>query len=215
MHENSVAPHQQRPRRGRPSRSHQKMQEIRQNLIWTGVELLSQRGYVSTGLDDFLRQANIPKGSFYSLFSSKEAYGLEVLAAYASYFDRKLDRHLLADDKPPLTRLDNFMTDAKAGMARHAFLRGCVVGNLGQDVLSLPPSFRGALLIVLSGWEDRVAQCLIDAHRLGQIRADADPRELAHVFWIGWEGAVLRSRLERDSKPLDSFRQYFLAAITA
>lgn len=191
------------------------MQTIRQQLIWSGVQILSERGYSAAGLEEFLKRAGVPKGSFYGLFRSKEAYGLEVLAAYAGYFNKKLDRYLLVDDKPALSRLEDFMTDARAGMARHGFSRGCVVGNLGQDVLSLPSSFRDALRLVLSGWEDRLTVCLVEARQLEEIREDTDPVELARVFWIGWEGAVLRARLERSCRPLDSFGQHFLAAITA
>lgn len=201
-------------RRGRPSRSENEVQDLRKQLIRTGVDILSERGYVAAGLDELLKQAGIPKGSFYSLFPSKEAFGLTVLAAYGSYFDRKLDRHLQAEEEPPLARLLAFVEDAKEGMMRHGFRRGCVVGNLGQDIQSLPSSFRDALRTVLSGWENRVAACLQDAQQAGQVALDADPAELARVFWIGWEGAVLRARLDQGIAPLDSFARHFITAIT-
>ena len=204
-----------RSRRGRPPRPSEAFQEMQKTLIRTGVEILSERGYLAAGLDAVLRQAGIPKGSFYGLFPSKEAFGLAVLSAYGSYFDRKLDRHLLAQDCLPLARLSAFIEDAKAGMARHDFRRGCVVGNLGQDIEALPLSFRAALCGVLAGWEDRVAACLHAAQLAGEIPPDADPAELARVFWIGWEGAILRARLERGTAPLDSFAKFFMAAVAA
>lgn len=205
---------QRNNRRGRPGRSGNEVDALRKRLIRTGVEILSERGYVAAGLDELLKQAGIPKGSFYSLFPSKESFGLAVLAAYGSYFDRKLDRHLQAECGPPLSRLLAFVDDAKEGMTRHGFRRGCLVGNLGQDIQSLPSSFRDALRAVLLGWEDRVAACLRDAQQAGQLAPDADPAELARVFWIGWEGAVLRARLDRGTASLDSFARHFVTAVT-
>ncbi|WP_090742027.1 TetR family transcriptional regulator C-terminal domain-containing protein [Paracoccus tibetensis] len=206
---------QKHGRRGRPARSQATLQDMRRSVVEAGVEALSEHGYVAAGLDGLLRRTSIPKGSFYSLFPSKEAFGLSVLSAYSTYFDRKLDRHLLSDERRPLERLAAFVEDAKAGMTRHDFRRGCVVGNLGQDIQSLPSSFRDALRNVLAGWEDRVAACLRDAQQAGETSRDADPAEQARVFWIGWEGAVLRARLERSTAPLDCFARHFLVAVAA
>lgn len=41
----------------------------------------------------------------------------------------------------------------------------------------------------------RVARCLREAQAAGAIASDASPQALAQVFWIGWEGAVMRARL--------------------
>ena len=94
---------------------------------------------------------------------------------YAAYFARKLDRWLLDDNVPPLQRLSNFVEDAKAGMARHAFRRGCLVGNLGQEISALPPSFRQALENILLDWQARLARCLEEAARQGQLKPEANP----------------------------------------
>ncbi len=36
-------------------------------------------------------------------------------------------------------------------------------------------------------------------------------QQVAEFFWIGWEGAVLRAKLERRAAPLDVFTQFFFA----
>ena len=43
----------------------------------------------------------------------------------------------------------------------------------------------------------------------------ADTEQLAVVFWIGWEGAVLRAKLERSAKPLEVFAGFFFASLAA
>ena len=98
-------------------------------------------------------------------------------------------------------------------MLRHQFRRGCLVGNLGQEVSVLPDSFRERLEATLCDWQHRLAGCLRLARSCGQLAADADCEGLAVFFWIGWEGAVQRARLVRSTEPLDIFLAGFLAGL--
>jgi TetR/AcrR family transcriptional regulator, transcriptional repressor for nem operon len=200
-------------RRGRPPRAEPAYGTSRDALIRAGVAALSEKGYSATGLDEVLRSAGVPKGSFYHYFGSKDAFGAELIDTYAAYFAQKLDRWLLDEGTAPLQRLRNFVADAQAGMARFAFRRGCVVGNLGQEMSALPEAFREQLHGVLLDWQARTERCLREAQATGEIAAEADCAALAACFWIGWEGAVLRAKLERGPEPLDIFTRGFLAAL--
>jgi TetR/AcrR family transcriptional repressor of nem operon len=182
-------------------------------LVRAGLEVLTQKGFSATGLDEILGRVGIPKGSFYHYFDSKEAFGLELIDRYAAYFARKLDRHLTNTGLAPLARLESFFADARDGMARFHFQRGCLIGNLGQEMGALPDSFRARLVAVFQDWEARLARCLEDARMAGQIAATADCAELASAFWIGWEGAVLRAKLEQSSQPLAVFARFFVGAL--
>ena len=198
-------------RRGRPPKHADAATRVdtRTLLIRTGVAVLTQKGYSSVGLDEILRLAQVPKGSFYHCFASKEAFGQALIAAYASYFARKLDRWLLDPSVPPLQRLHHFIDDAIHGMARYDFARGCLVGNLGQEMGALPEAFRTQLEAVLLDWQARVAACLRAAQEQGEIAAAHDGAALAEFFWIGWEGAVLRAKLRRSATPLQVYAQGF------
>ena len=201
-------------RRGRPPKVARSFDDTREALLRCGMEVLTEQGFAATGIDAVLKRVRVPKGSFYHYFDSKEAFVQEVLQRYAAYFARKLDRWLLDDNVLPLQRLSNFVEDAKAGMARHQFRRGCLVGNLGQEITALPASFRQALENVLLDWQERLASCLTQAVSLGQLRPDSDCDALAAYFWIGWEGAVLRAKLVQNPQPLDTFANGFLAGTT-
>lgn len=200
-------------KRGRPPRQEPAYGTSRGALIRAGVALLSEKGYSATGLDEVLRSAGVPKGSFYHYFPSKDAFGAELIEAYATYFARKLDRCLRDGGTEPLQRLRNFVADARDGMARYEFRRGCVVGNLGQEMSALPELFRDRLHGVLLDWQARTERCLREAQAAGEIAADADCAALAAFFWIGWEGAVLRAKLERSPEPLDLFATLFLTCL--
>ncbi|ART63187.1 TetR/AcrR family transcriptional regulator [Kushneria marisflavi] len=200
-------------RRGRPPKVPRHHPDTREALIHCGVEVLTEQGFVSTGIDGVLKRVGVPKGSFYHYFDSKEAFGHAVLACYADYFARRLDRCLLDAGLSPLERLRHFTQNAQEGMARHDYRRGCLVGNLGQEVTLLPAGFDERLEAILQDWQRRVADCLRLAQTQGELAGDADCDALAAFFWIGWEGAVQRARLVRGPAPLVLFRQEFFARL--
>ncbi len=94
-----------RPRRGRPPKVSRDHEDTREALLRCGMEILTAQGLTATGIESVLKRVDVPKGSFYHYFDSKDAFGLEVLQSYAEYFARKLDRWLLDDSLPPLQRL--------------------------------------------------------------------------------------------------------------
>lgn len=196
-------------KRGRPPKALAGRSETRSALIRAGVAILTQKGFSATGLDEILRSVKVPKGSFYHYFDSKDAFGIELIDAYNEYFVRKLDHFLLNKERKPVDRLRDFVCDAEAGMKRYGFTRGCLVGNLGQEMGSLPESFRQQITSVFSDWQVRTAECLSEARANGDIPDTVNCAQIASFFWIGWEGAVLRAKLEKSEQPLRIFSEVF------
>jgi TetR/AcrR family transcriptional repressor of nem operon len=179
-------------RRGRPPKTKAGHSDTRQALLKAGVAALTEKGFSATGIDEILRKIDVPKG----------------------YFSTKLDRILLNESQSPLQRLQDFFDDAERGMKRYKFARGCLVGNLGQEMGALPPAYRSLLIEVFHDWEAKTSACLKEAVKEGEISSSIDCDKTAEFFWIGWEGAVLRAKLEKSERPLRVFSQGFIAGIT-
>ena len=63
--------------------------DTREHLLATGEQLCLQRGFTGMGLSELLKTAEVPKGSFYHYFRSKEAFGVAMLERhYATYHQR-------------------------------------------------------------------------------------------------------------------------------
>ncbi|MBU2878847.1 MULTISPECIES: acrylate utilization transcriptional regulator AcuR [Aliiglaciecola] len=201
------------PKRGRPPKVARENQDTRAELIRSGVELLTEQGFFASGIDKILKKVGVPKGSFYHYFASKEVFGRAVIESYASYFAKKLDSHLLNSDIDPIQRISNFVEDAKSGMQKHQYKRGCLVGNLGQEVDVLPESYRQLLLNIFTDWQARIEACLLEAQQQKLISAKANCQLQAEFFWVGWEGAVSRARLVQDAEPLNNFLSQFIAGL--
>lgn len=105
------------------------------------------------------------------------------------------------------------MDDAKDGMRRFDYRRGCLIGNLGQEMAALPEGFRSLLKEVFRDWEKRIGRVLEEARQAGDVPSQLVPEQMAQFFWIGWEGAILRAKLEQSPQPLDQFAEGFMALV--
>ena len=61
--------------------------DTREHLLATGEQLCLHRGFVGMGLSELLKTAEVPKGSFYHYFRSKEAFGVAMLERYYTLTD--------------------------------------------------------------------------------------------------------------------------------
>jgi len=187
----------------------------RDAVLRIGVEIFTEKGFHNTSVDELVAAAGIPKGSFTYYFGSKDAYTHEVIKVYAAYFHKKLARILQDTSRSPIQRVKAFITEARKGVERFNYRRGCLVGNLGQELGALDDQFRAALVETLRDWQSLLKTCLAEGVQRGEVRADIDPGELAQFFWYAWEGAVLCAKLERSSAPLKIVGQAFLKHIAA
>lgn len=187
--------------------------ETRQRLVRTGTAMLSERSFASVGIEEVLAQAGVSRGSFYHFFPSKEAFGEAVIENYADYFKRKLSRLLADDTVNPLARFENYVEEIAQGVQKYQCTRGCLIGALSQELGAHSESFRPKLEAVFDSWRRYVANCLRDAIAAGEIDQAFDAESAAEFFWYGWEGALLRMKLERSPEPLRRFGRHFIASL--
>lgn len=200
-------------KRGRPAKGGLGFDDTREALIRCGMELLTEQGFNNTGLDQILKKVNVPKGSFYHYFENKEAYGYVVLEYYSQFFIHKLNKHLSNAELPALDRLKAFIEDAIQGMERYAFKRGCLVGNLTLELGASHNRFREKLDTIFNTWKSLIANCLELAKAEGTLAQTADSNQLAHFFWISWEGAVMHAKLTQNTFPMTLFSQQFFTLL--
>ena len=187
--------------------------DTRARLIQVGTEIFSEKGFGAAGLEELLTKAGVPKGSFYHYFASKQEFGLAVIDNYAFLWEQKLTRLLRNPNVAPLQRVNNYIAEGIRGLEKYGFARGCLIGSMSQEIASLSEAFRTKALRVFAEWSDYLAICLDEAKTLGELDDDSDPQMLADFFWMAWEGAILKARLEQSVKPIESFQSVLSAYI--
>jgi len=180
-------------------------ENTRDLLLEAGKKTFLEKGYNSSGIEAILHAAGVPKGSFYYYFPSKEDFGLKVLDRFADCYDQHLDRTLGDTSVPPLNRLRNYFDSVFGRLESDQCRKGCLVGNLSQEMADQSEAFRARLEEIFESWVDRYARCLQQAQQAGEIDPDLDIRELAEFWLNSWQGALLRAKTMRSTAPLRTF----------
>ena len=181
----------------------------RQQLLQQGMTMLLREGYEHLGIASLLEATDTPKGSFYHHFESKEDFALQVIDLYMSEVHAGLDQFLGDESVAPLQRVRNFF-EATVEKYRGEGYLGCLLGGLGQELSGVSEAFRRKVEQCISEISRRIAVCLKEAVRQGQLPKDANPQQRAELIVNCWEGAALRTRLRRDPAPLREMLDFCL-----
>ena len=179
------------------------MNVTKQKILEVGSQLVRQKGFNKTGLQEILKASGVPKGSFYFYFKSKKHFGLELIDVYSGFFLQEMDRIILDQTKSGLIRLKEFLDFTKTMFAAENFVGGCPLGNLALEMGDLHADFAEKIGQSFQQMESRFLKCLQDAQQSGEINKTVDIKEAAYFILNSWEGAVVRMKVERSLKPLE------------
>jgi TetR/AcrR family transcriptional repressor of nem operon len=185
----------------------------KEEIISVGTGLIALHGYNATGIDAVLKQVGVPKGSFYHYFGSKEEFGLAVIDRFAERYDLKLDTFLKDEEVTPRNRIRNYLEHGLANLTQNQCSKGCLIGNLGQELADQNERFRTRLDEIFRSWKQRFAACLQEAQEVGELAQDADPPVIGGFILSGWEGAILRAKVMKSPQPLRDFIDTLFATV--
>lgn len=180
-------------------------EKTRDLLLDVGMRTFLERGYACSGIETILQAAKVPKGSFYYYFESKEDFGLKVLDRFAESYDEAMNRTLGDESLSPIDRFRSYFEGVADRFDRDQCRKGCLIGNLSQELADHSESFRVKLEEILQRWVDRYAECLRMAEALGEVEPILPVRDVAELWLSGWQGALLRAKTSRNSAPLRAF----------
>jgi len=180
-------------------------EKTKELLLEAGKKTFLGKGYNNSGIESIVQEAGVPKGSFYYYFASKEDFGLKVLDRFAECIGERQERILADQSVPPLDRLRNYCEEVSEILGSDECRKGCLVGNLSQEMADQSELFRARLEEIFESWVDRYAACLKEAQDDGEVSTDLDVRELAEFWLNSWQGAILRAKTMRSITPLQTF----------
>jgi len=176
--------------------------------------MLLEHGYHDLGIQALLEATRTPKGSFYHHFKDKEDFALQVIDQYMRHVHAGLDVCLGDKGRPPLERVRRFFELTQQNYRKEGYL-GCLLGGLGQELSGVSEVFRRKIEGCFSEIAKRIAVCLGEARKRGDIPAESNTRRMASLLVDCWEGAALRSRLRGNAAPLTTMLDfYFQSAVS-
>jgi len=162
------------------------------------MELLAEHGYHGTGLKKILDTVNVPKGSFYNYFASKEIFVSEIIKTYNLSGIKRLDAYIETSAEDPVTMIRRIHEaiilelDAKG-------MKGCLMGNLAAEIGNTSHPCQLEMKTALQAWEDRFAILIKNAQEQDLIRTDIEASELADLFWCTWQGGMLKMKIDGNT----------------
>lgn len=178
----------------RPRRS----EKTRQDLLDLGVSVLSEKGYNGTGIKEILDSANVPKGSFYNFFKSKEDFAVEIIEHYGQDALSKMDAFIAsAQDYPADEVLKTIYQTTLKAVAAQGCRKTCLVGSLASEIGASSDACRDALDQQHQQWLIRLNKLIATGQQQGKFRADIESTTLAGVFWNQWQGSLLTLKVDQ------------------
>jgi TetR/AcrR family transcriptional repressor of nem operon len=176
-------------------------QDTRQHILDIGYQLIAARGFVSVGLSELLKHAEVPKGSFYHYFKSKEQFGEALIEDYFDDYQQRL--HILFGNQAQsgLKRLMVYWQGWMTSQADSCSSQKCLVVKLSAEVADLSEPMRVALLKGTQVVQGAISGCItsgIEDKSIKKLSAD----ETAELLYNLWIGASLMAKLSKDDKGL-------------
>ncbi|MEY3289645.1 MAG: hypothetical protein RLZZ419_1887 [Pseudomonadota bacterium] len=174
----------------------------RENLLNQGVILLTQQGYHGTGLKEILDAVQIPKGSFYNYFGSKENFAAETIQHYINPFIEELNGHLQNPDNDAFSALQLYFNKLITELEKIDYKGGCLLGNLMGEISDTSELCKKSLQLAVHRYRNILQEALLKAQQEGTVRTDKSAEEMADLLVNTWQGALLRMKIEQSSIPL-------------
>lgn len=179
--------------------------QSRTKLLETGQHLFRTKSYADTGIAEVLSTANVPKGSFYHYFPTKEDFGIAVAQHYHDDQMATARRMLGDTDYVPLERLRRFFDKAASDMAGFGYAQGCLMCNLTTELADERPAFQAELDRQWRELVGELAICLMNADLNAIGLGHLTPQDAADWLMNCWSGALTRMKATRDRTPLYLF----------
>ncbi|MDX5409128.1 MAG: TetR/AcrR family transcriptional regulator [Thauera sp.] len=176
--------------------------DTRQHILCTGKQIIAAKGFSSVGLAELLQASEVPKGSFYHYFKSKELFGQALLEDYFTDYLAELDTLTQTPALSGRDRLLRYFEQWRTTQADDCDEQKCLVVKLSAEVSDLSEAMR---LTLRDGTERviaRLAQCVADAVEDGSLAA-VEPLSTARTLYSLWLGANLLAKLHRNAEPLE------------
>jgi TetR/AcrR family transcriptional regulator, transcriptional repressor for nem operon len=184
-----------------PSVTHQTTKE---RIIEAAEGLMLEKSFHSVGLNEILAAVEVPKGSFYHHFSSKEQFGVEMLRHYVAGSTEFRRQFLLSTstEPDPILRLLAFVEGITAKIIAHEGKCPCLIIKLSSEISDFSEPMREVLVRGNSEWIEIYERLLEEAIAKNKIPKTIQPNLTATLLHDLLTGATQRAAIARNATPL-------------
>ncbi|GAB2867255.1 TetR/AcrR family transcriptional regulator [Actinoallomurus bryophytorum] len=184
----------------------------RQRIIEAAADLIFERGVARTSIEDVRKAAGVSGSQMTHYFTDKRSLIRAVIAWQADTVV-ELHRQPALDE---LATFDALYLWAEINVQRQLEAHcagGCRFGSLAGELAEHDGDTRTDLARGFERWEELFRHGLHTMRDRGDLRADADPDELALGLLTALQGGMLMTQTKRDVAPLVAVLNGMLAHV--
>jgi len=182
----------------------------REKIIDDCIQLLWKNGVNGTSMSDIAEKAAILKGSFYNYFKSKEEFVGAVLDSYAQRWETNVVAIFREKKLTARAQFKKYFERMKEMAATMQYTQGSLVGNFAQELSGASEKFAAQSEKVFRRMQSYLTEALKDAQANGSLAKGEDPETLAEIILNSTEGAILRAKTQRSTRPIEILEEFFL-----
>ena len=188
--------------------------DVRQHILDQGKAIITHKGFAGVGLNEILTAADVPKGSFYHYFKSKELFGEAMLADYVQRYLAEMDVVLGQPGQSAAQSLmDYWASWTSESLDGSGCDCRCLVVKLSSEVADMSEPMRMTLLDGTNRIIARLALAIAQGRVDDSLPKVADPAQMAANLYQLWLGAAMLTKLRRDASALQSAWQATLTML--
>lgn len=196
----------------RPTKHEPERGDARTRLLEAARDVIRQKGFTATTVDDLCKAAGVTKGAYFHHFESKEALGVAAADFWTETtgaFFKQAPYHAPDD---PLERLFAYVDFRRSIIEGELADFTCLVGTMTQEAYSLHPAIRDACAKSIFGHAATLEQDIEAAMKARAIEADWTPASLARHTQAVLQGAFILAKATGDAEiareSVDHLRRY-------
>ncbi|MFM2588126.1 TetR/AcrR family transcriptional regulator [Vibrio sp. TBV020] len=184
-----------------------KTQDTRQHILDVGYELIVNKGFTAVGLAQLLKSADVPKGSFYHYFKSKEQFGEALIEEYVRSYMARIQFVL---NQPEMNGRDCLLDYFSRWLAKDNGVcnaNKCLIVKLSAEVSDLSDTMRVSLAkgaeLIIGALADTLKRGIDDGSIVLRDSQLDDCQVIATQLYQQWLGASLLNKLMQDQSNLE------------
>ncbi len=174
-------------------------------LLEKGMEIIWSKGYNGTSVNDIVKAADVPKGSFYFYFDSKEDFAIKALDKY--FTTQVTPALVILRDKSfsAKQRLINFYEYRIEVVKKELECKnGCMACNLSNEMAEHNENIREAVLEKHDTIKAEIITVAIEAQKQGEIDASIDVVNMVDFIEDAGKGAMTTMKETQSAYPMDN-----------
>ena len=179
-----------------------KGEESRQRLIECAAELFWKNGYSATGISEILKQTDLPKGSFYFYFKSKDDLATAVTEYYQKILLEQFQNSSQGNDwESFIEEIFDFLSERTNGQT----FAGCPYAVMGMETALSKPAVASVFMEGLKKFEQIFQEVLLYSG-LSPDHAKILSQRMLSIY----QGYLLLGRINNNTSFLKNARKNML-----